>query len=113
VAVLLGAPVVILGLAVTLVGLPLALVLLGLYLLGLYAAKIVVGLALGQALLRPRGNPRRDALLALVAGLAVITVATAVPWVGTAVWIAVACLGAGALARRLAGAAGAVRSSGA
>jgi cytoskeletal protein CcmA (bactofilin family) len=112
-AVLLATPVVILILAVTLVGLPLALVLLGLYLLGLYAAKIVVGLALGRALLRPRGNPRRDALRALVVGLALITLGSAVPWVGTPIWIAVACLGAGALAGRLARAAGAVRSSGA
>jgi hypothetical protein len=88
-------------------------VLLGLYLLGVYAAKIVVGLALGRMLLRPRGNPRRDALRALVVGLAPITLASAVPWVGTPIWIAVACLGAGALAGRLARAAGAVRSSGA
>jgi anti-sigma factor RsiW len=113
VMVLLGTPVVILVLAVTLVGLPLALVLVGLYLLGFYAAKIVVGLALGRALLHPRGNPRRDALRALVVGLAVITLATMLPWVGTPIWIAVACLGAGALAERLARAAGAVRSSGA
>ena len=80
VAALVGTPVVILALAVTLVGLPIALVLLGLYLLGVYAAKIVVGLALGRTLLHPRGNPRRDALRALVVGLALITVATAVPW---------------------------------
>jgi anti-sigma factor RsiW len=113
VVVLLATPVLIVILAVTLVGLPLALVLLGLYLLGFYAAKIVVGLALGRVLLRPRGNPRRDALRALVVGLALITLASAVPWVGTPIWIAVACLGAGALAGRLARAAGAVRSSGA
>jgi hypothetical protein len=73
----------------------------------------VVGLALGRVLLRPRGNPRRDTLRALVVGLALITLASAVPWVGTPIWIAVACLGAGALAGRLARAAGAVRSSGA
>src|SRR6185436_19372727 len=110
---LLGTPVVILALAVTLVGLPLALVLLGLYLLGFYAAKIVVGLALGRALLHPRGNPRRDALRALVVGLALITLATMLPWLGMPVWIAVACLGAGALAGRLFRAVRAVRSSGA
>ena len=113
VAVLVGAPGLILVLAVTLVGLPVALVLLGLYLLGLYAGKIVVSLALGRALLRPRGNPRRDALRALAVGLAVVTLATALPLVGKPVWIAVACLGIGALAGRLARAAGAVRSSGA
>ncbi len=113
VATLVGGPVLILLLAVTLVGLPLALVLLGLYLLGLYAAKIVVALALGRALLRPRGNPRRDALRALVVGLVLVTLATALPLVGGPIWVAVACLGAGALAGRLARAVGAVRSSGA
>ncbi len=113
VATLVGGPVLILLLAVTLVGLPLALVLLGLYLLGLYAAKIVVGLAVGKALLRPRGDPRRDALRALVLGLALVTLATVLPLVGGAIWVAVVCLGAGALAGRLARAAGVVRSSGA
>jgi anti-sigma factor RsiW len=105
-------PVAILLLAVTLVGIPLALILLGLYLVGLYAAKLVVGLALGRTLLRPRGSPRRDALWALVVGLAVITLATAVPWlVGGAIRLVVTCLGAGALAWRLAQTAGLVRGS--
>jgi hypothetical protein len=106
-----GGPVAIGLLAVTLVGLPLALLLLGLYLLALYAAKVVVGLALGRTLLRPRGSPRRDALIALLLGLALITVATAVPMVGWLAAIVVACLGAGALAWRLAETAGVVRSS--
>jgi len=88
-----------------------ALVLLGLYLLGLYAAKIVVALALGRALLRPRGDARRDALRALVVGLALVTLATALPLVGGPIWVAVACLGTGALAWRLARRARAVRSS--
>jgi hypothetical protein len=113
VATLVGGPIAIVLLAVTLVGLPLALVLLGLYLLGLYAAKIVVSLALGRALLRPRGNPRRDALRALVVGLALVTLARALPLVGGPIWIVVACLGVGALAGRLAHLARAVRSSGA
>jgi len=111
--VIVAGPVAILVLAVTLVGLPLALVLLGLYLFGLYAAKIVVGLALGRALLRPRGHPRRDALWALVVGLALITIAAAIPWLGGLTRLVVTCLGAGALAWRLAQTAGAVRSSGA
>jgi hypothetical protein len=109
--ILVAGPVAIVLLAVTLVGLPLALVGLGFYLLGLYAAKVVVSLALGRALLRPRGNPRRDALRALVVGLALIMLASAVPWLGGAVRLVVACLGAGALAWRLAQTAGVVRSS--
>lgn len=111
VAFLVGGPVAILLLAVTLVGLPLALVALGLYLLGLYAAKIVVGLAIGRALLKPRGHPRRDALRALVVGLVLVSVASALPFVGGAIWVAIACLGAGALAVRIARAARGVRSS--
>jgi cytoskeletal protein CcmA (bactofilin family) len=112
VATLVGGPVAIVLLAVTIVGVPLALVLLGLYLLGVYAAKVVVGLALGRVLLRPRGHARRDALRALVVGLALVTLAAALPLVGGPIWVAVTCLGAGALARRLARAAGVVRSSG-
>jgi cytoskeletal protein CcmA (bactofilin family) len=108
---LVAGPVLILLLAVTLVGLPLALVLLGLYLLALYSAKIVVSFALGRALIRPRGNPRRDALRALAVGLAIVTLATALPVVGGPIWVVVACLGVGALAGQLAPAAGAVRSS--
>ena len=104
-------PVVIGLLAITLVGFPVALVLLGLYLLALYAAKIVVALALGRTLLRPRGDARRDALKALVVGLILITLATALPVVGWPIWALVACVGAGALAWRLARAAGVVRSS--
>jgi anti-sigma factor RsiW len=110
---LVAGPVAIAVLAVTLVGIPLALILLGLYLFGLYAAKIVVGLALGRVLLRPRGNPRCDALWALVVGLAVITLAAAVPWLGGAIRLVVTCLGAGALAGWLARTAGVVRGSGA
>ncbi len=106
-----GGPVAILLLAVTIVGIPLALATLGVYLLGLYAAKIVVGLALGRALVRPRGNPRRDALRALIVGLVLVTLASAVPGLGGAVRLVVACLGAGALAWRLAQTAGVVRSS--
>jgi len=113
VATLIAGPIVIVLLAVTLVGLPLALVLAGLYVLALYAAKVVVGLALGRALLRPRGRARRDALLALVTGLVLVTLATALPIVGWPLWVIVACLGAGALAGRLARTAGVVRSSGA
>ena len=110
-ATLVGGPVAILLLAVTLVGLPLALILLGLYLVGLYAAKIVVSVALGRALIRPRGNPRRDALRALIVGLVLITVGAAVPWLGGPIRLVVTCLGAGALAWRLAQTTGVVRSS--
>jgi hypothetical protein len=111
VAVLLGGPIAIVVLAVTVVGFPLALVLLGLYLLGLYAAKVVVGLALGRALLPARGHARRDAVRALVVGLALVSLATALPVVGSPIWVVIACLGAGALAARVARAAGVVRSS--
>ena len=111
VAALLGTPVAIVVLALTLVGFPVAMVLLGLYLFVLYAAKIVVALALGRTLLRPRGDARRDALKAIVVGLILITLATALPVVGWPIWTLVVCVGAGALAWRLAHAAGIVRSS--
>jgi hypothetical protein len=46
------------------------------------AAEIVVALALGRALLRPRGDARRDAPKALAVGLVLVTLATAPPVVG-------------------------------
>jgi cytoskeletal protein CcmA (bactofilin family) len=111
VATVIGGPIAILLLAVTLVGLPLALILLGLYLLALYASKIVVGLAIGRMLVKPRANPQRDALKALVVGLALLSLAAVLPVVGGPVRVAAICLGVGALVRRFARAAGAVRSS--
>ncbi len=109
--ILAGTPVAVVLLALTLVGIPVALVALGLYLLGVYAAKIVVAVALGRSLLRPRGDRRRDGLRALVVGLVLLTLATALPVVGWPIWLVAACLGMGALAWRLACAAGVVRSS--
>jgi hypothetical protein len=50
-------------------------------------------------------------LKALVVGLLLVTLATALPVVGRLIWILVACLGAGALTWRLARTAGAMRSS--
>jgi hypothetical protein len=75
------------------------------------AAEIVVALALGRALLRPRGDARRDAPKALAVGLVLVPLAAAPPVVGGPIWVAVACPGAGALAWRLARIAGVVRSS--
>jgi hypothetical protein len=62
-------------------------------------------------MLRPRGDLRRDGLRALVVGLIVLTLVTALPVVGWPIWVVLACLGIGALAWRLARAAGVVRSS--
>ena len=71
----------------------------------------MVGLAIGRMLVKPRANPQRDALKALVVGLALLSLAAVLPVVGGPVRVAAICLGAGALVRRLARAAGAVRSS--
>jgi cytoskeletal protein CcmA (bactofilin family) len=97
-AVLVGAPLALLVLAVTLVGLPLALIGAGLYLLGLYVAKLVVGTFLGRALVPARGADGRAPVAALLVGLLVLTVAFEVPLFGPALRVVVWCLGLGALA---------------
>jgi hypothetical protein len=63
----------------------------------------VVALTLGRALLRPRGDERRDGLRALAVGLLLLTLATAVPLVGSLVWLGLSRGGGAGPGARLAG----------
>src|SRR5271165_1583229 len=101
IAVLAGAPVVMLVIAITLVGLPLSFMLLALYLAALYLAKIWVGAFLGRILLKPAVATKADWLLGLLVGLLIITVVRYIPYLGGLVHFAVICLGLGAFAWQL------------
>ena len=101
IAVLAGAPVVLLVIAITLVGLPLSFMLLALYLAALYLAKIWVGAFLGRILLKPAVATKADWLLGLLVGLLIITVVRYIPYLGGLVHFAVICLGLGAFAWQL------------
>jgi cytoskeletal protein CcmA (bactofilin family) len=82
-------PIAAVAVALTLVGIPAAALIVLLWVVLLYLSEIYVGLALGEWLL---GRLRRDAtprpVLSLVVGLLIITLFSAIPFVGT--WIALA-----------------------
>jgi hypothetical protein len=86
---LVAAPVGIVVVALTMVGLPLALLALALWAAGLYLSSIFVGALLGQTLLtRPEGAAPSFAI-ALLLGLAIVTVAVHMPYVG---WLIGPCV---------------------
>jgi len=88
--------------AATLVGLPLAFIAAGIWLCAMYVAKIVVAGLIGQSLLRSNLEKKRDWLLAMLIGLAILTAVFQLPFgIGTAFHIAVMCFGMGALFREL------------
>lgn len=84
--------------AFTLVAFPLALVTGCAFTVLLFLSKIVVGLALGGALLRRRGHqPFHQVLLALVIGLFLLYVLAMLPHMGMVIWLAVVLCGMGSL----------------
>ncbi len=99
--VLVGAPVVMIVVAITLVGLPLSLVLFAVYLVAIYLAKIWVGAFLGRMLLKPAGATKGDWVLGLLVGLVILTVIGFIPYLGGLIRLAVMCLGLGAFAWQL------------
>ncbi len=100
-AVLVGVPVAILVIAITLIGFPLSLMLLAVYLAALYLAKIWVGAFLGRMLLKPATSTKGAWLLGLLVGLLIITIVGYIPYLGGLVRFGVACLGLGAFAWQL------------
>jgi Putative zinc-finger len=99
--VLVGVPVAVIVVAITLVGLPLAFMLLAGYLAALYLAKIWVGAFLGRLLLKPAAASKGDWLLGLLIGLLILTVVSFIPYLGGLVRFGVVCLGLGAFAWQL------------
>lgn len=96
-AVVLLAPLLLALLALTLVGLPAALLGFALYLAVLYVAGIRVAALVGTALTKRAGPGLRDFGIALLAGLAVVTVAMNLPFLGVLVRIVVVLVGVGLL----------------
>jgi len=100
-AVLLGVPVALIVIAITLVGIPLSLMLLMAYLTAIYLAKIWVGAFLGRKLLRPAGSTKHDWILSLLVGLLILTIVGFIPYIGGLIRFAMVCLGLGAFAWQL------------
>ena len=95
-AVLVGTPVAVLLVCVTLIGLPLGLFTLALYVIGLYLAKIFVGGFLGRMVIKVNIPSTRRSILALLIGLLILTVLFQIPFIGTLFHLVVFCFGLGA-----------------
>src|SRR5207244_6068220 len=99
--VLVGAPVAMIVVAITLVGLPLSLMLFAVYLVAIYLAKIWVAAFLGRMLLKPAGATKGEWVLGLLVGLLILNVIGFIPYLGGLIHLAVICLGMGAFAWQL------------
>jgi len=82
----------------TVVGIPLGVIGLFIYVTALFVSLVVVAALIGRTLLR-RGPGQEGFGLALLAGLAVLALATSIPWLGGLVRIIVLLTGLGLLVR--------------
>jgi cytoskeletal protein CcmA (bactofilin family) len=97
-AFLVGTPVAIALVAITLIGLPLAFITFGLYLIGLYLAIVLVAAFLGFVLFKSAQPRSGQALLAYFVGLLILTVLFHLPFgIGIIFEFLAFCLGLGAL----------------
>jgi hypothetical protein len=92
---IIGIPIVILILFVTLIGIPAGLALGTLYLWGFYVSAIIVGTALGLAV--RRGEDKRALLLAALGGIIVLQLLALIPIIKVLVIAAMLVLGMGAI----------------
>ncbi|HMO05900.1 MAG TPA: polymer-forming cytoskeletal protein [Kiritimatiellia bacterium] len=98
IALLFGAPMLLLAIALTVLGLPLAAVLASFYGLVIYLGKFFTALAIGSALLQKRGQiSLAGALLSLVTGLFLYYSMAFIPVIGASLQATATAFGAGAL----------------
>lgn len=98
---LIGAPVLVLALAMTVIGIPLALIVTAVYTASLYIGPAVLGLWLGRLIFRGRGESRSGLVGTFLVGGLIMLLATLIPYVGPAVLLLAAVAGAGALVTAL------------
>jgi hypothetical protein len=101
VGILVGVPVAIVVIGITLVGLPISLMLLAVYLTGMYLAKIWVAAYLGRIILKRPVPTKSDWVLGLLVGLLILTIVGLIPYLGGLVRLGVVSLGLGAFAAQL------------
>lgn len=94
-------PIALVLVAITLLGIPLAVTALLTFLVGLYVSGILIAALVGSQVTGARGEGWRSFALALLAGLAIVIVATEVPFVGPPLRIIVVLTGLGLLVERL------------
>jgi len=98
---LVATPIAILLVAVTLVGIPLAAIGLATYLTALYVSGILIAALVGTQVTKPEAETWRSFGVALLAGLAIVIVAMALPIIGVPVRFVVVLCGLGLLVERL------------
>jgi len=94
-------PIALLLVGITLLGIPVALVGLALYLISLYVSGILISALVGTQITRPGAETWRSFGLALLVGLVIVLVATAIPFVGRPIRFVVVLTGLGLLAERV------------
>jgi len=99
--VLIGGPIALVLLAMSVIGLPLALLGFAFYLSAWYLAAILFAGCVGRSIVPSRGPNLRDFALSLLAGLAVVTIGINLPYVGGVVWAIVVLTGLGLLVERI------------
>ena len=81
-------------LAITIIGLPFGIVTFIAWMVGIYVAKVAIGLIVGYMMI-PDSDSR---ILPIVAGMAAMIIAINVPWIGGVISFLVTVLGLGILA---------------
>jgi hypothetical protein len=99
--VLVATPIALFLIGITLVGIPLALIGLAAFLISLYVSGILISALVGTQITKPRVETWGSFGLALLVGLAIVIVATALPFVGLPIRFVVVLTGLGLLADRV------------
>lgn len=99
--VLVATPIAVFLVGITLLGIPVALIGLAIYLSSLYVAGIVVSALVGTQVTKPKAETWVSFGLALLVGLVIVIVATALPFVGRPVRFVVVLTGLGLLTERV------------
>ena len=99
--VLFATPIALLLIGITLLGIPLALIGLAVFLISLYVSGILIAALVGTQIAKPGAETWRSFGIALLVGLVIVIVATALPFVGLPVRFVVVLTGLGLLAERV------------
>ena len=99
--ILIATPIALFLIAITLLGIPLALVGLAVYLTALYVSGILVAALLGTQITKPEADSWRSFGIALLVGLVIVIIATAIPFLGHPIRFVVVLTGLGLIAERV------------
>jgi cytoskeletal protein CcmA (bactofilin family)/anti-sigma factor RsiW len=99
--ILIATPIALFLVGITLLGIPIALVGLAVYLTSLYVSGILVAALLGTQITKPEPETWRSFGIALLVGLVIVIIATAIPFLGHPIRFVVVLTGLGLIAERV------------